>query len=71
MLKNDEVLDRLDCWKKRVIAAFSLLSLVVAVLIALIIEASAIKDVVNSKFLSEQARPDHTPTTTREIEKVK
>lgn len=45
---DDAVLEALERWKKRVISAFALLSLIIAILVALIIEVGALVDTVRT-----------------------
>jgi hypothetical protein len=50
LASDDAFLESLDRWKKRAISAFALLSLLIAMLVALVIELAALADVVQSKF---------------------
>jgi hypothetical protein len=55
--KDDRVLDALERWKKRLISAFALLSLIIAILVALIIEVAALVDTVGTVHAGHQSVP--------------
>lgn len=61
---DDAVLEAIERWKKRVISAFALLSLLVAILVALTIEIGALAHTIRRELHGQPTSSQHTQRAT-------